>query len=148
MDTERRTLHQESPGDAIVLAVIRGGTPERAVPGIDFDGGDRAGIVGFEFQLVTFANELVAHPLRYRGGERHPAGNGFVGTERIAQLVAGDVGPFGRFLRGHAEFDDVQEELQQVLFLRVAPLHGEREIGFALFQGHGRRERGARSLAG
>ena len=40
-----------------------------------------------------------------------------VRAERAAHLVAVDVGRLGRFLHGHAELDDVEEELQQVLVL-------------------------------
>src|SRR5205085_6478066 len=40
-----------------------------------------------------------------------------------------------------------QEELQEVLILTVAALHGETEEGLAVLQGERRRERDARALA-
>src|SRR5205085_3061466 len=68
-------------------------------------------------------------------------------AERAAHLEAVDVRRFGRLLHVHAELDDVQEELQEVLILTVAALHGETEEGLAVLQGERRRERDARALA-
>jgi len=54
--------------------------------------------------------------------------------EGIAHLVAGDVGGLGRLLHRHAELDDVEEELQQVLVLGVAALHREDEVRLAVLE--------------
>ena len=75
-------------------------------------------------------------------------GSRLVLAERAAHLVAGDVGRLRRLLHVHPELDDVQEELQQVLVLRVAALHGEGEMGrLPSFKRQPRRERHARPLA-
>jgi hypothetical protein len=50
-----------------------------------------------------------------------------VRSEGRAHLRAADVRRFRGLLRGHPELDDVEEELEQVLILRVAALHGEGE---------------------
>ena len=55
-------------------------------------------------------------------------------VERAAHLVAVDVGGLDGLLQRHAELDDVEEELQQVLVLRVAALHREREEGLAVLE--------------
>ena len=77
---------------------------------------------------------------------RQAAGEGLVVAEGVAHLVAGDVGGLGGLLDGHAEFDDVEEELQQVLVLGVAALDREDEVGLAVLQRQ-RRESGSRAGA-
>jgi len=77
-----------------------------------------------------------------------PAGLRFVPAERAVHLVAVEVGGLGRLLHRHPELDHVQEELQQVLILRIAALHGEREIRQAVLERKSRRKRGAWPLAG
>ncbi len=69
-------------------------------------------------------------------------------VERARHLVAVEVRRFGRLLRRHPEFEHVQEELQQVLVLRVAALHREREPRLAVLHREARRQRDARPLAG
>ena len=46
---------------------------------------------------------------------------------RLVHLIAVDIRGFSRLLHAHPELDDVQEELEQILILRVAALHGERQ---------------------
>ena len=49
-------------------------------------------------------------------------------AERAAHLEAVEVRRLGCLLRRHPELHDVEEKLQEVLILTVAPLHGEDEI--------------------
>src|SRR5829696_2053872 len=69
-----------------------------------------------------------------------------MGAERRSHLVAVDVGRLRGLLRRHAELDDVEEELQKVLVLRVAALYREREEWQPVFQRQRGRERYPRVL--
>ena len=71
-----------------------------------------------------------------------------MGAERTLHLVAGDVGGLRCLLDVHAELDDVEEELEQILVLGVAALDGEREVGLSVLEGHARGQGGAGPLAG
>src|SRR3954467_10040313 len=68
-------------------------------------------------------------------------------AERRAHLIAVDVGSFHGLLHRHAELDDVEKELQQILILRIASLHREREIGLAVLECHRGGQSDARTLA-
>ena len=75
------------------------------------------------------------------------AGEGLVLGEGIVHLVAGDVRGFAGLLDVHAELDDVEEELEEVLVLRVAALDGEGEERPAVLQGQPGRQGRPRPLA-
>ena len=64
-----------------------------------------------------------------------------------AHLVAGEVGGFAGLLHRHAELNDVEEELQEILVLRVAALHGKAEKGTAIGQCKTGRESYTRAFA-
>src|SRR2546423_4258253 len=136
-----------SPGDAVILAVVTRTAPHRAVRLVEFDGVDGARRALLERLLVAHASQFGARPGRHHVGEQYATGSRLVVAERTAHLEAVDVRRFGRLLHVHAELDDVEEELQEVLILAVAALHGEAEEGLAVLQGECRRERDARALA-
>src|SRR5262249_40780364 len=117
-----RRLSQPLPRDAVVLAVVARPAPGRSVLAVEVDRIDGAGGEPLVVELVAHARELLAHPWRHRLGEREPAGLRNVVAERVAHLVARDVRRLARLLHVHAELHDVEEELQQVLVLCVAPL--------------------------
>ena len=75
------------------------------------------------------------------------AGLDVVVAEGAAHLEGVEVRRLGRFLHREAEFDDVEEELDQVLVLAVASLDREAEERLAVLQRKGRREGDARVLA-
>ena len=85
---------------------------------------------------------------RHRFVQRDAPGLGLVFVERTAHLVAVEVRGLDRLLHGHAELDDVEEELQEVLVLPVAALDREAQIRPAVLEREARRERDARALAG
>src|SRR5688572_190981 len=137
-----------SPGDPVVLAVITRSAPERPVLPVKEDRVDRAGGAVVELEPVAHCAQLVPDPRRRVLAQREPAGLGLVIAERVAHLIAGDVGRFDRLLHVHAELHDVQEELQQVLILRIAALHREREERLPVLQRETRRQRDTGALAG
>src|SRR5436853_7583200 len=128
-----------SPGDAVILAVVTRTAPHRAVRLVEFDGVDGARSALLERLLVAHASQLCARPRRHHVGEQYAPRSRLVVAERTAHLEAVDVRRFGRLLHVHAELDDVEEELQEVLILAVAALHGEAEEGLAVLQGECRR---------
>ncbi len=65
-------------------------------------------------------------------------GNVLCVVEGIVHLVARDVGRLAGLLDVHAELDDVEEELEEVLVLRVAALDGEGEERPPVLQGQAR----------
>src|SRR5947209_7463939 len=136
-----------SPGDAVVLAVVTRTAPHRAVRLVKFDGVDGPRRALLKRLLVTHPSQIGARPRRHHVGEEDATGPRFVVAERAAHLEAVDVRGLGRLLHGHAELYDVEEELQEVLILTVAALHGEAEEGLSVLQGERRRERDARALA-
>src|SRR5262249_10752505 len=105
------------PPDPVVLAVIGRAAPHRAVLAVEQDGIDWTGGLLNHFQLVTHLHELRSDVRRKRRMNHHRARPRLVGAEGAAHLVAVDVRGFRRLLRSHAELDDVQEELEQVLVL-------------------------------
>ncbi len=117
-------IPETSPRNSVIFAVVAGAAPERAVLLIEVDGSDGAGVLFHEIQRVAHPRQFPSHPRRHFVRERHAARLGLVFTERTAHLVAGDVGCLARLLHGHAELDDVEEELQQVLVLGIATLNG------------------------
>ena len=121
--------------------------PERAVLLIEINRGDRAGVLFHEFQRVAHPRQFPSHPRRHFVRERHPPRFRLVLTERTSHLIACDVGRLARLLHGHTELDDVEEELQQVLVLRIATLNGKTEEQLAILQRQRRRERDAWSFS-
>ncbi|MCG3120992.1 MAG: hypothetical protein ALAOOOJD_03920 [bacterium] len=67
--------------------------------------------------------------------------------ERVAHLITRDVRRFAGFLHVHAELNHVQKELQEILILRIAALHGKSQQRFAIFERKARRQRRARPFA-
>ncbi len=57
--------------------------------------------------------------------ESEAAGLDLVLAKRTAHLIAGEIGCLARLLNVEAELDHVEEELEEVLLLRVAALDGE-----------------------
>ena len=57
-----------------------------------------------------------------------------MGAERALHLVTGDVGGFDGLLHVHAELDDVQEELHQVLVLTIAALNSKGQVRLAVLE--------------
>lgn len=62
-------------------------------------------------------------------------------------LVARDVRCFTGFLNVHLELHYVEEELEEVLVLGIASLHGETKEGPLLLERDARRQRDTRALA-
>src|SRR5439155_4724513 len=113
-----------SPRDPVVLSIIARPAPHRPVLAVEVDGVDRAGGERLEVKEVAHRAQLFPHPGRHGLVEREPPGPRLVVPERAPHLVARDVRRLGRLLYVHPELDDVEKELQQVLILRVAALHG------------------------
>src|SRR5687767_4530251 len=150
MSTQRREpphLLDTSPSYAVVLAVVARAAPHGAVRAVEHDGGDGAGGALLEGQLVAHAAQLRTHPRGHRLGEQDAARPRLVRAEGAAHLEAVDDRSLDGLLHGHAELDDVEEELQEVVILTVAALHGEGEVGLAFAERERRRQRDARVLA-
>src|SRR5262249_26325349 len=108
------------PGDAVVVAVVARAAPQRAVRLVEEDRVDRPGGARLDLEAVAHLAQLGAHPGRQLLVDQHLARPRVVRAERAAHLVAVDVGRLARLLDVHPELDDVEEELEQVLVLRVA----------------------------
>src|SRR2546422_151679 len=102
---------------------VRDPAPERAVLPVEEDGIDGTRGALLELEPVAHLAQVAAHPGRRVGPQGEPAGFRLVVTERVPHLVARDVRRLDRLLHGHPELDHVEKALQQVLVLRVAPLH-------------------------
>src|SRR3954471_19058914 len=94
MTVQRVTRDMKSllPGNAIVLTMVAGATPECAVLLIEVDGVDRARGARLEGHLVAHALQLAAYPGRHLLLEQELARLRGVIAERVAHLEAVEVG--------------------------------------------------------
>src|SRR5580658_4335631 len=116
------------PAAAVILAEITRRAPQRTVLAVHENGGDGAGGSLVVLERIAHAGQLLAHPGWGLAVEGEPPGERLMLAERVAHLVARDVGSLRRLLHRHAELDHVEEELQQVLILGIAALHGENQV--------------------
>src|ERR1041384_2493035 len=135
------------PRDAVVVAVVARAAPQRAVRLVEEDRGDRPRGARLDLEAVAHLGQLAADPGRQLLVDQHLAWPRVVRAERAAHLVAVDVGRLARLLDVHPELDDVEEELEQVLVLRVAALDRERQVGLAVLERQARGQGRARVLA-
>src|SRR5215472_837066 len=106
-----------SPPDPVVLSVVAASAPHGAVGEVEEDGVDGTGGAFFVGGGVAHATELATDVGRGLVIEEDAAGLDLVVAERAAHLEGVEVRRLGGLLHGEAEFDDVEEELQEVLVL-------------------------------
>src|SRR5213078_5135156 len=109
--------------------------------------GRRIAPVAGESDVMAERSQFVGGVLGNTAFEVHPARGEFVIAERAIEMLGLEAWGLDGFLRGHAEFDDIQHHLQQSLVLIVAAGRGEREERLAILEYDGRAERDARPFS-
>src|SRR5205823_1523295 len=87
-----------------------------------------------KLHVVAHGIKLLAHPRSRLVVEPDLAGAEGVVVEGFAHLERDEGWGLRRFLRRHPELNDVEEILQQVLVLPVAPLNGECKVRHPVLQ--------------
>src|SRR5690349_542878 len=139
-----------SPTDAIVIAIVARSSPEAVVLSVEVNGVDRSRSTLPDFDGVSHVSQRLADIRRrfFIQQDISRLGLAVFRSERQIKLIRVYIRSFNSLLDVHAELDDVQKELQQILILGISSLDAKRQVGKSVFECHRWRERYPRAFAG